>query len=80
MIRYREIVSRERVNYDHVEPGDDVQFAMTVTFEPRRQAASIAALFSTAEARDQAERQYRAIEGAQQTIGRLAEYVEALAA
>ncbi|MCX6020664.1 MAG: SRPBCC family protein [Chloroflexi bacterium] len=78
-IIYVEIVEPERLVYDHrgEDEGDGVVFRTTVTFENQgdKTLLTMQAVFPTAAARDHAAREYGAIEGGQQTIDRLAEYL-----
>ncbi len=58
-------------------PGDPNAFESVVTFEPDGAATRIEmrTLFPTAQLRDEAVEQYHAIEGGEQTLRHLAEYV-----
>lgn len=82
-----------RITYDAIEPparivyrhgGDEavepVQFHTTVTFveEGGRTRLTMHAVFPSAAERDRVAREYGAVEGAQQTIRRLATYVSTL--
>ena len=78
-IVYEEIVEPERLVYAH---GDDSEgkgreFQMTVTFEEHngKTLLTMRAVFATAAERDRVVEEVGAIEGAKQTLGRLAEYV-----
>ena len=78
-IVYEEILEPERVVYTH---GDDSEgkgreFQTTVTFEEQRGKTllTMRAVFATAAERDRVVEEVAAIEGAKQTLGRLAEYV-----
>jgi hypothetical protein len=65
------------------ESGDDPNaFVSTVTLVERGTATEITmrALFKTKEQRDEVVERYGAIEGGEQTLGRLAEYVATLVA
>jgi uncharacterized protein YndB with AHSA1/START domain len=82
-IVWQEIVPPERLVYFHAEHEDDPNaFTSTVTFADRGDATDITltAVFPTKEQRDEAVRRFRAIEGGEQTLGRLADYVTALIA
>lgn len=76
-IVYREVVPPERLVYDHGEDSDDPGFHMTVTFveENGKTTITMDALFATAEERNRVAAEFGAIEGAQQTLRRLAEYL-----
>ena len=81
---FREIVTHERVVFTHGggrEEGDapGATFTASWTFEalaPRRTRLTLRMVFPTAEKRDQVVRQYGAIEGGKQTLGKLAAYLE----
>jgi uncharacterized protein YndB with AHSA1/START domain len=82
-ITFDEVVKPERLTYRH-GGGDDVepvQFQVTVTFEDfgGKTRLTMTAVFPTAEARDHVVEKYGAIEGAQQTLGRLANYLPDMA-
>jgi uncharacterized protein YndB with AHSA1/START domain len=82
-IEWREIVPPERIVYLHGESEDDPQaFVSTVTFVDLENVTDVTlrALFQTKEQRDEAIERYGAIEGGNQTLGRLATYVAALLA
>ena len=78
-IVYLEIVKPERLVYRHA--GDDdtepVKFHVTVNFaeQGNKTLLSMRMLFDSAEERDTVEKKYGAVEGLQQTLGRLAELV-----
>ena len=78
-IVYEEIVEPERLVYTH---GDDSEgkgreFQTTVTFEEQqgKTLLTMRAFFATAAERDRVVEEVGAIEGAKQTLGRLAEYL-----
>jgi uncharacterized protein YndB with AHSA1/START domain len=75
IIRYDEIVRPERIAYRHGDPEGDpaADFQNTITFEPvgDRTLITLRAVFSSAEARDRVAREHHAVEGGQQTLGRL---------
>jgi len=75
---YLEVVKPERLVYD-LGTGNKAEFRATITFEKlgRKTKITMHALFPTAEARDHVVKNYKAIEGGQQTLGRLAAFVEA---
>ncbi|HEV8637780.1 MAG TPA: SRPBCC family protein [Chloroflexota bacterium] len=82
-IEWREIVPPERIVFLYGESGDDPNaFVSTVTLVERGTATEITmrALFKTKEQRDEVVERYGAIEGGEQTLGRLAEYVATLVA
>jgi uncharacterized protein YndB with AHSA1/START domain len=82
-IEWREIVPPERIVYLHGESDDDPRaFVSTVTFVERGGATEVTlrAVFKTEEQRDEVVERYGAIEGAKQTLGRLAAYVATLVA
>ncbi len=77
-IEWREIVPSERIVYLHGVAGDDPNsFTSTVTFVERGAATEITlrSVFRTKEQRDQVVERYDAIEGARQTLGRLAKFI-----
>ena len=77
-IRWEEIEPPERITLLHGSAADDPEaFASTFTFEARGDATSVVlcSIFPSRELRDRAAREYRAIESAQQTLGRLAGYL-----
>jgi uncharacterized protein YndB with AHSA1/START domain len=80
IITYREISPFDLLVYDHGEPGDEVQFATTITFEDvgGKTHLTMASLFPTAESREHVVREYGAIEGGMQTLERLARHVAGL--
>lgn len=80
-ITWHEIVRPERISLRHGESSDDPDaFESMITFEERGDATAVEmrAVFPTQELRDRAVEQYGAIEGGQQTLGRLAEYIAAM--
>ncbi len=82
-ITYDEIVRPERLVYRH-GGGDDVepvQFKVVVTFEEEggKTRLTMRAVFPSAAERDRVAKEYGAIEGAKQTLERLAGYVAAMA-
>ena len=80
-IVFDEIVKPERLVYRHVpEAGTEpVSFQTTVTFVAQgdHTLLTMRGLFASAKARADVVEKYGALEGAHQTIARLAEYVEA---
>jgi uncharacterized protein YndB with AHSA1/START domain len=80
-ITYDEIVRPERLVYRH-GGGDDVdpvQFQTTVTFEDLggKTRVTMRGVFPSAAERDRVAEKYGAVEGAKQTLGRLADYLGA---
>jgi uncharacterized protein YndB with AHSA1/START domain len=87
LITFVEIEAPARIVYRHGgEVGlEPVHFTTIVTFEqlpdaPDRTRIVLRSVFESAEAREFVQREYGADEGAKQTLARLAEHVEALAA
>lgn len=81
-IEYREIVRPERIVLLHGErAGDPQAFISTITLAERGAATEITmhALFNTKAQRDEVVERYGAIEGGNQTLGRLAEFITQLA-
>ncbi|NDL60252.1 SRPBCC family protein [Phytoactinopolyspora mesophila] len=77
-ITWREIVRPERIVLLHGESADDPNaFESVLTFDDDGDTTVVVmrTIFPTVELRDQAIKEFGAIEGGQQTIGRLAEYV-----
>jgi uncharacterized protein YndB with AHSA1/START domain len=77
-ISWTEIVPPERIALLHGESRDDPNaFASVLTFAPEGTATRIEmrTVFPTKELRDMAVEKYHAIEGGQQTLGKLAAYV-----
>ena len=82
-IDYLEVVRPEKLVYDHgADDGAPAHFHVVVTFDedPAGTLLTLCLIFPTAEARDQVIREHGAIEGGNQTLARLAEYVEPMAA
>lgn len=79
VVQFLEIVEPERLVYKHGGEADteDVNFEVTVTFEDRNGQTDLTlrSVFPTVEERDRVARDYGAVEGAQQTLDRLAEHV-----
>jgi uncharacterized protein YndB with AHSA1/START domain len=77
---YREIVRPERLVYRHLgeDPGDQVEFEAKVTFAPENGEAktkvTLHLVFPTAALRDYLVKEFGAVEGGNQTLGRLAKY------
>jgi len=79
--RFEEVVRFERIVYSHgggKEHGPGASFRSTVTFRalgPKRTELSLRMVFDTAAARELVVREFGAIEGGHQTLGRLADHV-----
>lgn len=81
-IEWREITPSHRLVFLHGERADDPNmFTQTITFEEVDGGTQVTmrAVFPTVEYRDRVVREYGAIEGGQQTLGRLDGYVQSLA-
>ena len=78
-IVYTEIKKPKLIKYDHSgqRPDDEVRFKVTVNFEKngKKTIIDFRMVFPTVEARDNAA-EFGAVEGAHQTLGRLADFVE----
>lgn len=77
-IRWTEIVAPERIALLHGEvPGDPNAFESVLTFVAEGAATRVEmrTVFPTKELRDEAVEKYHAVEGGQQTLGKLAAYV-----
>lgn len=83
-ITYVEIVKPERLSYKHGGTGDKedrdlepVNFQVTVSFEDRgsKTKISMQMVFPSAKARDYVVKTYGAMEGMNQTLGRLEEHL-----
>ena len=78
---FKEIVLQERIVYSHGggrEDGPGVSFTATWTFEdvgPDQTRLTVRHVFPSAEMRDRIVREFGAIEGAKQTMARLAEHL-----
>jgi uncharacterized protein YndB with AHSA1/START domain len=83
-IVFLEIVKPERLVYKHdPEKGTEpVSFETTVTFAEQsgKTKVTLRMLFPSAEVRDHVVTKYGAVEGGNQTLGRLAEYLPQMAA
>jgi uncharacterized protein YndB with AHSA1/START domain len=77
-ITYREIAPPERLVYDHGERGAPGSFRVTVTFEAQNGTTRLTMrmLFESVTERDFVVEKYDAIEGGNQTLDRLTEYLE----
>ena len=82
-ITWREIVPPERIAMLHGEARDDPNaFESVLTFEPAGEQTRIVmrTVFPTKELRNEAVEKYHAIEGGEQTLSHLADYVAELGA
>jgi uncharacterized protein YndB with AHSA1/START domain len=79
IMTYDEIVKPERLAYSHGGAGDTaaIQFKVVVTFEDMGEQTRLTmqAIFPTAAERDYVAREHGAVEGGQQTLARLAEFL-----
>lgn len=76
---WKEIVPFERLVWEHGQrEGDPKAFLSTVTFVERGGTTELTlrSLFKTKQQRDEVVRRYHALEGAEQTLGRLAAYID----
>lgn len=77
-INFKSVIEPELIEYEH---GPSPLFHVTVRFEDEgagRTLLSMRMVFPSAEERDRTEEKFRAAEGLDQTLGRLAEYLTAL--
>jgi uncharacterized protein YndB with AHSA1/START domain len=77
-ITWREIVPPERITLLHGDSADDQNaFESILAFEARGERTDLVmrTIFPTAELRDQAVKEFHAIEAGEQTLGRLADYL-----
>ena len=77
-ISWTEILPPERISFLHGESEDDPNaFETVLTFEAQGTATRVVmrTVFPTKELRDQAVEKYHAVEGGQQTLSNLADYV-----
>lgn len=76
---FTEVVKPERICFSHVgsKEGDEVEFEATWTFEDvsGKTRVTMRGVFPTAALRDKAIKVYGALEGAHQTLARLADYL-----
>lgn len=79
-IQFTEVVKPSRLSYKHDDDGapTDIRFRVTVTFEQVGDQTLVTqcSVFETAEALQRVEREFKAIEGGVQHLGRLAAFVE----
>lgn len=80
LIRYTEVSRPERLAYDHSDDADppNIAFQQVVTFDEAEGGTlvTLCAVFATAEIRRQHAEEVGAVEGGQQTLARLAAFVE----
>lgn len=79
-IVYTDILEPERIAHDHGDGEGIISFKALVTFEELdgQTLITLKSVFPTPEALQYVVKEHGAIEGATQTLGRLAEYVEAM--
>ena len=82
LVEYEEVIRPEKLVYWHGtgEADDPMQFHVTVTFENEggQTRLTMHSVWKTKQARDFVIKEYHALEGGNQTIDRLAEYLSAL--
>ena len=80
IVKYHEVVKPERLVYSHGEPGDPDMFHVTINFavEGDKTRLVMHSRFPSIAARDLVIREFGAVEGGRQTLGRLAAYLTAL--
>lgn len=79
-VRYTQVVKPERLVYLHGENEDRIHFEVTVTFVEGDGATEVTLrqVYDTKEARDRSVQEFGAIEGARQTLSRLAAHLETM--
>lgn len=79
-IVFTAIVAPERIEHDHGDDEGKIHFHAIITFDEvdGKTNLTMRSIFLTPEMREMVVREHGAIEGGKQTLGRLAEYVEAL--
>ncbi|MCK9486190.1 MAG: SRPBCC family protein [Dehalococcoidia bacterium] len=80
-VRFDSIEAPARIEYLHGESADDpAPFHAVVTFQEQDGGTlvTLCNIFATREQRELVEREFHAVEGGQQTLGRLAAYVATL--
>jgi uncharacterized protein YndB with AHSA1/START domain len=81
-IEYKEVIVPERLSYFHSGEDDteDTNFDVTVEFSAKgnKTEVSMRMVFATREERDRVAKEFGAIEGLSQTMGRLKEYLTTL--
>ena len=80
VVTYEQVVAPERLVYQHGDDKESDMFQTTVTFDDQagKTALTMRAVFKTAAAREFVIRERGAVEGGQQTIGRLEQYVRTM--
>ena len=80
VVTYEQVVAPERLVYLHGDDKEPDMFHNTVTFDDRdgKTALTMRAVFKTAAAREFVVRERGAVEGGQQTIARLEQYVRTM--
>lgn len=81
-ILYEEVLRHERLAYAHGDNlGEDPWFHATTTFyeQGKKTLVTLRSVFPSKQARDEVVTRYRAIEGGNQTLARLADHVEEVA-
>lgn len=78
LVVYTEVAPPERLAYDHSDDEGANAFHTTVTFVEHDGATTLTmtALLASADERERVVEEVGAVEGGQQTLGRLAEYLE----
>jgi uncharacterized protein YndB with AHSA1/START domain len=76
-IRYEEIAKPTRLVFDHLNDQGGAEFRTTVTLAPKanRTEMTFHMVFKTAELRNMVAEKHHAVEGAHQTLARLADYI-----
>ncbi len=76
-VAYEEVAKPERLVYSHGTPGDPDMFHVTITLadEGGKTRLVMHSRFPSLAARDHVVREFGAVEGGRQTLGRLAEYL-----
>ena len=79
-VRFLEVVQPERIVYDQGTGPDNLMFRGSATFEVEgeRTRVTLRTVFPSREARDRVIERYGAIAGGEQTLRRLAEYLESM--
>ena len=82
VVMYEQVVAPERLVYLHGDETEPDMFHTTVTFEDRngKTALTMRAVFKSVAAREFVARERGAVEGAQQTVSRLEQYVGTMGA
>lgn len=80
IVKYHEVVKPERLVYVHGEPGDPDMFHVTITFaaEGAKTRLVMRSRFPSVAARDHVIREFGAVDGGRQTLGRLAGYLKGM--